>query len=70
MATSEGKTLEDISLTVQQVKELAAMFKGKASAVIDLAKILSNIGDGAVQKLAEAAARRASASDIECTIIV
>ena len=64
-ATSEGKILEDISLTVQQVKELAAMVKGKASAVVDLAKILSNMGDGAVQKLAEAAARRANASDVE-----
>ena len=64
-ATSEGKILEDISLTVQQVKELAAMVKGKASAVVDLAKILYKMGDGAVQKLAEAAARRANASDVE-----
>ena len=64
-ASKDGLALKDLSLKMDQIKELAKMVKGKAEATNNFASCLSALGDDGLQQLAEAAKRRSNASDVE-----
>lgn len=64
-ATSEGKTLAAMSVALSDGKELAKAVKNKAEAILQFDKVVENMGDEGLAKVAERAKARAEATDVE-----
>ena len=63
--TADGKAMPALSLEADEMKELGKMVKQKAEGVLTLTKALSEMGDEALAKLAQAAQMRARAENID-----
>lgn len=64
-ATADGKILNDLTMDVDGMKELATNVKSKADSVCAVAKTLSNMDDAALAKLQEAAKRTLEAKNVD-----
>ncbi len=64
-ATSDGKILGALSVAWPDGKELAKAIKSKADAILQFEKVVQNMGDEGLAKVAERAKARAEATDVE-----